>query len=453
MPSALSRPAHDSRSRRSLPVVAASSTTSLLRFVALAALASLAALAGACNKSYRFGGSSSGAPDSQGATFQSSHSSQTSGESDVPGASPYPDAPADPWLAVDGNRPRRLSAARARDIAVRLDRFPCTAAHDHCLLAETWFYEADERRDRDLVHRTALPTLVGPEGLMKPRNTPGYDLGAPDGPYTLYRSVPATRQNVRKGSLVLALTFPNPHPTSGIDVHHATWLLGTVDRIAWPSGKLYFTGITAPVWLSSARVVVLQWRPDRGLELRGGAAREALAVARRDVILPALQTAAADPWAEVGDDRQPKLPLDEDPLTSGKTHRCDADADHCLRPWVWFVALGDRAVPARFTSKGFADALERPIANAGYAYRTAPATAETLRPGVLVVYSRQAFDDEVDAFVTVWRLGKVVALDGAAGLFKVAGSTEWAPIGMARIAVLQWFLGEAAKAVRAPPLR
>jgi hypothetical protein len=199
---------------------------------------------------------------------------------------PYPDAPSDPWASVAADQPRRLDAAAAEGWTVRSTDFACTAAHDHCVTADSWLIEDDSSARRSPSgHSVGVAFGFGPDGLLEPSNSQR-SAGRPTQDYTAYRTVPATRKNLTPGALVAVLPFPETHLHRGGDVFKTTWYLGVVERVDWELGFVYLVKRDGPFWISGARAAVLAWRPGGKVEIVGGRARGELAVDKRDVVLP-----------------------------------------------------------------------------------------------------------------------------------------------------------------------
>jgi hypothetical protein len=192
---------------------------------------------------------------------------------------PVLDAPADPWTGVAGDAPatiddsptlQRLSA-KAED-----HPRPCTAARDHCLpaLAWLWIHEGEVH----LPVKDAHFAVFTPEGPISPS---GYVQSA-DG-FQAYRTVPATRANLVPGAIVA--TFRTPIPADPLDAFQ-TWRAGTVERVDWELGFIFFEGGQEPQFITSARVAVLSYATGRKVEILGARPRDQLAVRISDVILP-----------------------------------------------------------------------------------------------------------------------------------------------------------------------
>jgi hypothetical protein len=196
---------------------------------------------------------------------------------------PYPDAPTDPWAAVEGDQPRRMSKDAAVTWSVRDNDFACTSAHDHCFAAGLWMIESDDAA-RQGTFRVAAAYGFGPDGPVLPLNAK--TTGLPPEPYTAYRTVPATRTNLVPGAHVFALTFPRTQLTRGSDVFNEIWNTGVVDRVDWDLGFVYLAGQDRSYWITATRTAALSWRPGGNVEVVGGRPRDSLAVRKEDVILP-----------------------------------------------------------------------------------------------------------------------------------------------------------------------
>jgi hypothetical protein len=217
-----------------------------------------------------------------GATYpEATRTSETARYDKLP---PYLSAPADPWAGVAGDQPLRWSEDDARYWIIRANEGDCTAAHDHCLIRDAWFTEADMARDRT-VYRYAYPRVFGPDAPTNPKNASVGGSFSEDQGYTAYRSVPATRANLQPGALVLVLE-DKKLPYDGRQAVEASWIIGPLDRVDHDNHKLYIVGRDKPEWLSAARVVVITWRPGEKIQIVGGAKRDSLAVSAKDVFLP-----------------------------------------------------------------------------------------------------------------------------------------------------------------------
>jgi hypothetical protein len=197
---------------------------------------------------------------------------------------PYLSQPADPWAAVKGDQPLRWTAEQADEWIVRDTEHACTAAADHCLLANAWFFEKIADRERGFSRRPVYVAVFGPEGPITARNARG-GYTATEG-YTAYRTVPATKKNLAKGTLAVVLERPHAYPATGRDAVQLMWFIGAVDAVDFELGTVKLAGHKDSALLTSARVVVLQWEPGKKVEIVGGRKRDELAVKKQDVILP-----------------------------------------------------------------------------------------------------------------------------------------------------------------------
>lgn len=354
---------------------------------------------------------------------------------------PYLDRPADPWLAVVDGRPARTTLPRdRRGHRPPTGRAACDAAHDHCLRDCTWIVTQSRGGGQD--HR-ASAFHVGPDG--------GF-VAAPDGTsvnpqpgFVAYRSVPATRANLRVGALAIAV--PAPARDAGPTPLDAIWHVGTVASIDWSAGTLRLEGQREPYFVSAARIAVLRYQDGGRVEALAGDAR---APSLADLDAPSATAATSDPWAAVDRDGQPIAIDDTAPLATFDD-TCGPRADHCLRPWVWFVESNQRLVPSRWTGKRFvlADDARTAVEPAGIAYRTRPASA-SLAPGArVVVYGDGGLptSQRTAHLVRGWHLADVEHVDRARGTFTVAGSDHAIPIANARELVLYWLAGDRATRV------
>lgn len=247
----------------------------------------LAVLLSACTvngKSYGPGSSSSA--KSNDATTASSNSS---GDTKKPysfndGLAPYPTAPADPWLAVQGDQPKRWAEDAASRWKVRSDAHDCTAKADHCLQKDAWFFV----RDRDV--ERYMPTTAGwsvfdHEG--KPAqawNGRGVSPGATE--YTAFRTVPATKANIKVGTAVIALPRDAGKLESENGSYNASWYYGFVEEVDHDGGFFTIKNREDSFKLWGARVIVLQYKPGGKVEPVNGFSRNSMAVKATDVFLP-----------------------------------------------------------------------------------------------------------------------------------------------------------------------
>ena len=192
----------------------------------------------------------------------------------------YADAPQDPWLAVQGDQPKR----RARDQwTVRDSELKCTAAHDHCLEADAWFLVQNADLARDNKNISASVALFGPEGTLYAGNTRAMWVREN---YTAFHTVPATKANLVPGALVFGLGRPKVVPSSGQDAVESMWDFGEVESVDLDVGVYKLKGYSDTLMVPSARVAVFKWVPGGKVEIIGGKAKTALAVRAADVFLP-----------------------------------------------------------------------------------------------------------------------------------------------------------------------
>jgi hypothetical protein len=274
----------------------------------------LAVVASGCamkmnGKSVGFGGSSASAdPTSSGGSDTPSapeHTQRVNGfddpEPDTSGGDPqkqgfykdyprYPDAPVDPWKAVKDGFP---IVTRADDWEVRAsDGSDCTAAHDHCIDYRTWFFEHDDDRD-DKQHqgrRQATLATFTEEGIFGPSNTraTGAIFGDDNNKYSAYKTVPATKKNLAKGTLVVAMAYPTTTPGNGEDVFdNIYWHIGVVDHVDWDLNKVYLVGAEdESLAIAGTRVCALIYRKGEKVKLVGGLTKDQIEVKASEVILP-----------------------------------------------------------------------------------------------------------------------------------------------------------------------
>jgi hypothetical protein len=193
---------------------------------------------------------------------------------------PLPDAPTDPWSAVKGDQPILFDAALGRTtrFTVPADKRPCTAARDHCLpsLAWMWVHEGESGPVK-----TAIAVVLTSEGPAQPANARG---NANSDNFIAYRTVPATKTNLVPGALVASHPLAIPK-----DPENAweRWALGTVERVDWDLGLVWFERSKEPHFITSLRVAVLAYPKGGKVTIVGDKKRDELAVKAADVILPA----------------------------------------------------------------------------------------------------------------------------------------------------------------------
>jgi hypothetical protein len=256
----------------------------------------LAILASACTingKSYGPGGGSSTTPASGGSSSSSGNSSSTNdtGAAAKPysfndGLAPYPSAPADPWIAVQGDQPKRWPKEASEHWKVRSDEHDCNAKSDHCLQKDAWFIV----KDRDVARympTTSGWTVFDSEGnLTQAWNGRGVSVGRDEKDYTAFRTVPATKTNIKPGSAVIVLGRDIGKLGSEVHSYNSSWYYGFVDEVDVEGGFFTIKNKDDSFKLWGARVIVLSWKPGGKVEPVNGFAKNAMAVKASDVYLP-----------------------------------------------------------------------------------------------------------------------------------------------------------------------
>jgi hypothetical protein len=234
------------------------------------------------------GGSSSGSSSDSSSSAEEGESSDPQARGHYKDYPRYPEAPVDPLLSVKDGKPVIVNSD---DWKVRASEgSDCTAVHDHCIDARTWFYEDDISRDGKIknARRAVLGTFTN-EGVEGPHNTRATGrIINEDNPYTAYKTVPATRKNLEKGTLVIAMTYPNVTPSDGGSVFEDIgWQVGIIDRVDWDLMKVYLVGSEDDsIAIAATRVAVLSYRPGEKVMILGGKKANELQVKPADVILP-----------------------------------------------------------------------------------------------------------------------------------------------------------------------
>jgi hypothetical protein len=173
----------------------------------------------------------------------------------VPLHMPISDRPAAPAMGVDGDAPATFDDTRERDQRWEVNPatdVECTAERDHCLPPLAWFWiHEGETTPTGHAHAVAFT----PEGPTSPTGARAHI--NQDG-YTAYRTVPATAANLVPGAFVVV--HPEPFPATPADAFDR-WTFGTVERVDWELGFVFFAKNRDPRFISSARVAVLRYRP------------------------------------------------------------------------------------------------------------------------------------------------------------------------------------------------
>ena len=146
------------------------------------------------------------------------------------------------------------------------------------MLAEAWFTENDEHRARGGL-RSASLHVFGPNGPAAPANAANPFRG---GPYTAYRTVPATRKNLVPGALAIVYPRPYAHPSDGRQAIERLWDIAPVEAVDHELGTVKLQGHADTHLLSAARVVVMTWQPGGRVKIVGDTQRVPVA----DVFLP-----------------------------------------------------------------------------------------------------------------------------------------------------------------------
>ena len=199
---------------------------------------------------------------------------------------PYLSAPADPWAAVQGEYPLRWTEEAANHWTLRGNESPCTAVQDHCLVKDTWFFVAqrdiDSKVDRPLMQIVAMVGVFGP---TKPAHAWNARPSVHGDDLIAYRTVPATKQNLVPGAIVIGLGRER-WPNTAIAAYEATWYYGEVEEVQLDLGVYKLKGYGDTLPLEGARVAVLMWKENTKVKILGGKKRDQLAVKASDVFLP-----------------------------------------------------------------------------------------------------------------------------------------------------------------------
>jgi hypothetical protein len=194
----------------------------------------------------------------------------------------YASAPQDPWLAVDGDQPKKRPLPRwhARDT-----EGDCSAAHDHCFEPDMWFLvqDADMRRAADRPEIQSSVATFSSEGTLYAGNISGTWVREN---FVAYHTVPATKATLVPGATVFGLVRPKHIPANGVDAITLGWYMGTVESVELDIGVYTLKGYSESMWLSAARIPVLKWKPGGKVEVIGNKPKDQLAVRAADVFLP-----------------------------------------------------------------------------------------------------------------------------------------------------------------------
>lgn len=197
---------------------------------------------------------------------------------------PISKEPADPWAGVRDDKPATFQDGIKTDTrwSAREEKVTCTALRDHCLPAIAWMWvrQMDVERSIKAAHVVAFTPL----GAIQPRIRRRMgDIGGEGDPYTAYRTVPATRNNLVVGALAVA--HDDAIPKSSIHAFDL-WTMGVVERIDWDLGFVWFAGSEDARFITATRIAVLSYTPGGKVTILGGKKRDELAVKPADVILP-----------------------------------------------------------------------------------------------------------------------------------------------------------------------
>lgn len=233
-------------------------------------------------------GSSSG-----GSSSSSSGGGGDSGDASKPydfyaGADAYPTAPADPWAAVNGDQPRRRSADQVEHWKLRgKPETVCSAKIDHCIPADAWFIVKDSDAQR-YMPTSAGWTVFDHEGYIANawNGRSPISTNKDNKEITAYRTVPATKTNIKPGSQVMVMSRDNGIPSSEEASYGSFWNYGIVDEVDTDGGFFTLKNKDDTFKLFAARIVVLSWKPGGKVEIVGGKGRNELAVKASDVYMP-----------------------------------------------------------------------------------------------------------------------------------------------------------------------
>ena len=134
---------------------------------------------------------------------------------------------------------------------------------------------------------------------------------------------------------------------------------------------------------------------------------------------------------------------------------CDAAHNHCLHSNTWFVStlteapISQAVVAFRFDNRFWmwSDASEMGPYGTRYGqfvgYRTVPATAKNAQPGAIIVFHRNAdnenshdprFSNDARASEN-WHIGRVAEVNAADGTFRFTEGKRFHPLAHARVAI------------------
>lgn len=253
----------------------------------------VAIIASACTingKSYGPGSTSSKASSSDassssgssGSTSSNSSSSSSGGGSTLKkGHQPYPTGLADPWVGVQGDQPKRWTAEAVDERRVRDDAYDCTAKFDHCLVKDAWFIVRDRDVERYMPAQSWW-TVFSEKGIP----SGGSNVVSDDEAFTAFRTVPATKTNIKPGYAVVALSREEGKLKSEHDSANSFWYYGFVEEVDVDGGFFTIKNRADSFKLWSARVIVMQYKKGGKVEMANGFQKNNMAVKASDVYLP-----------------------------------------------------------------------------------------------------------------------------------------------------------------------
>ena len=203
-------------------------------------------------------------------------------------AAQYPTAPADPWAGVNGDQPRRRTAEHIEHWKLRgKPETVCSAKIDHCIPADAWFIVKDSDAKR-YMPTSAGWTVFDHEGNLANawNGRSPISTNKDNKEITAYRTVPATKANIKPGSQVMVMSRDSGIPNSEESSYGAFWNYGIVDEVDTDGGFFTLKNKDDTFKLFAARVVVLSWKPGGKVEIVGGKGRNELAVKTADVYAP-----------------------------------------------------------------------------------------------------------------------------------------------------------------------
>ena len=202
-------------------------------------------------------------------------------------ASQYPTAPADPWVAVNGDQPRRRGADVENWKLRGKPETVCSAKIDHCIPPDAWFIVKDSDAKR-YMPTSAGWTVFDQNGHLANawNGRSPISTNKDNKEITAYRTVPATKTNIKPGSQVMVMSRDSGIPNSEESSYGAYWNYGIVDEVDIDGGFFTLKNKDDTFKLFAARVVVLSWKPGGKVEIVGGKSKNELAVKASDTFSP-----------------------------------------------------------------------------------------------------------------------------------------------------------------------